>query len=117
METVINTLVNGILVPFVDHVVVPVLTSGIALVVFVVLWVAFGTALIWSQGSLDAAWDWVRSLPILLQALVWLLFLPVVVGLWIWQTDWPALVRLVLVGALAAWNILVFLPRATPAAR
>jgi hypothetical protein len=116
METIINALVNGILVPFVDHVLVPVLSSGIALVVFAAMWVAFGVALIWSQGSIDATWEWVRSLPILIQALVWLLFMPVVVGLWIWETGWPVLLRLGLVAALAAWNILIFLPRAATTA-
>jgi hypothetical protein len=43
---------------------------------------------------------------------VWVLFLPVMAGLWIWETTWPVLLRLLLVGGLAAWNLLVFLPRA-----
>ena len=116
MESIINTLVNGILVPFVDHVLVPVLTNGIALIVFAAMWLAFAAALIWGQGSLDATWEWIRSLPILIQALVWLLFLPVVAGLWIWETGWPMLIRLSLVAGLAAWNILIFLPRAATTA-
>lgn len=91
--------------------------TGVLFVAFAGLWVAFGAAVIWSQGSLDAAWQWIRGLPLLVQGLVWLLFLPVVIGLWIWETTWPLVVRLVLVAGVAGWNLLVFLPRALQAAR
>jgi hypothetical protein len=107
MEQLISGVVNGV--------VVPVVTSGLAFIVFLVLWAAFGAAIIWSQGSLDATWEWVRSLPMIVQAVVWLLFLPVVVGLWVWETAWPLIVRLVLVAGLAAWNLIIFLPRAAAA--
>jgi hypothetical protein len=85
--------------------------TGILFLVFAVIWLAFGVALIWSQGSLDAAWQYIRSLPILVQGIVWLLFLPVLLGLWIWETTWPAILRLILVAGIAGWNLLVFLPR------
>ena len=107
----------------IDHTVVPVAnfiawsaTNGLLLLVFGPIWVAFAVALAFSQGSLDQAWIWIRSLPILLQAVVWLLFLPVVGGLWVWETTWPLFLRLVIVLGLGAWNILVFLPQraATP---
>lgn len=107
----------------IDHTVVPVAnfiawsaTNGLLLLVFGAMWVAFAVALVFSQGSLDQAWIWIRSLPILLQAVVWLLFLPVVGGLWVWETTWPLFLRLVIVLGLGAWNILVFLPQraATP---
>ena len=78
---------------------------------FAVLWAAFAVALVWSQGSLDRTWEWIRSLPLILQGVVWLLFLPVVAGLWIWETSWPLVVRLVLVAGLAFANIMAFLPR------
>jgi hypothetical protein len=91
--------------------------TGVLFVVFAVIWVAFGAALLWSQGSLDAAWAWVRGLPIVVQGLVWLLFLPAMVGLWIWETSWPIVLRLVLIGGIAGWNLLMFLPRAAQAVR
>jgi hypothetical protein len=91
--------------------------SGILFAFFAILWAAFAIALILSQGSLDAAWQWVRSLPLLIQGLVWLLFLPVVIGLWIWETTWPLVVRLIVVAGIAGWNLLVLLPRALQAAR
>jgi hypothetical protein len=79
--------------------------------VFVVLWAAFAYALIWSQGSLDQAWDWIRGLPLILQGIVALLLLPVVAGLWVWETTWPLVVRLVLVGGLGVVNLYMFVPR------
>ena len=79
--------------------------------VFVVLWAAFAYALIWSQGSLDQAWEWIRGLPLILQAIVALLLLPVVAGLWVWETTWPLVVRLALVSGLGVVNLYMFLPR------
>lgn len=86
--------------------------SGVLFGLFALIWIAFGAALIWSQGSVDAAWATIRGLPLLLQAVVWLLFLPVMIGLWVWETTWPLVVRLVLVLGIAGWNLLIFLPRA-----
>ena len=87
--------------------------SGILFAAFALLWIAFGVALVWSQGSLDAAWAWVRSLPLVGQGFAWILFLPVMAGLWIVGSragrpsfacsSWAA---------LRARNLLVFLPRA-----
>jgi hypothetical protein len=91
--------------------------TGILFAIFAIMWAAFAVALIWSQGSLDAAWQWVRSLPLILQGIVWLLFLPVMVGLWIWETTWPLIFRLVVVVGIAGWNLLVILPRALQAVR
>ena len=85
---------------------------GVLFVIFAVLWVAFGAALVASQGSLDQAWTTIRELPFLVQLVVWVLALPVMVGLWIWETTWPVIVRLVLVLGIAGWNLLVLLPRA-----
>ena len=82
--------------------------KGILFVVFALIWLAFGVALIWSQGSLDAAWQWVRDLPWLAQGLVWLLFLPVMIGLWIWEASWSLIVRVGLIVSLAGWTLLVF---------
>ena len=91
--------------------------TGILFAIFAIIWGAFAVALIWSHGSLDAAWHWVRSLPLIIQGVVWLLFLPVMFGLWIWETTWPLVLRLVVVLGIAGWNLLVFLPRALQAAR
>lgn len=110
MERLIESVATGI-----GNAIGVAAEAGVLFVVFAILWLAFGAALIWSQGSLDAAWAWVRSLHIVAQAALWLLFLPVMAGLWIWEMSWPILVRLLLVVGLAGWNLLVFLPRALTA--
>lgn len=107
MERVIETLATGL-----GNSVAFLAESGILFAIFAVLWIGFGVALIWSQGSIDSAWQFVRSLPIVLQGAIWLLFLPVMVGLWIWETTWPFAVRLLLVIGIGGWNLFMFLPRA-----
>ena len=79
-------------------------------IVFAALWVGFAYALIASQGSLDAAWRWITSLPLILQGVVWLLFLPVVAGLWIWESAWPLVLRLILVASIGFFNVYLFFP-------
>jgi hypothetical protein len=91
--------------------------NGVLFAVFALIWIAVGAALIWSQGSIDQAWQTIRGLPLVVQAVVWLLFLPVMIGLWVWETTWPLVVRLILVVGIAGWNLLVFLPRALQATR
>ena len=116
MEQLITGFVDKVLVPVIDAM-IPMITNGVAFLIFAVIWAAFAYALVASQGSLDAAWQWIRALPLPVQGLVWLLFLPIVVGLWIWESGWPVIVRIVLVGGLAAWNLWMFLPKALTAAR
>ena len=89
--------------------------TGILFAIFAVIWVAFAAGLIWSQGSIDQAWQAIRALPLLVQLVVWVLFLPVMIGLWIWETTWPLVLRLVLVLGVAGWNLIIFLPKALQA--
>jgi ABC-type amino acid transport system permease subunit len=112
MEQVIETLASGL-----GNSVAWLAETGVLFGVFALVWIALGVGLIWSQGSIDQAWESIRGLPLIIQALVWLLFLPVMIGLWIWETTWPLLVRLILVIGIAGWNLLVFLPRAAQAVR
>jgi hypothetical protein len=114
MEQVISWLVDGVVVP-VTSVIPFLLSSGILFLVFAALWVAFGAGLVLNQGGLDEAWTWIRSLPLIVQGVVWLLFLPVVGALWIWESSWPIVIRLLLVGGLAGWSLLIFLPQSTKA--
>jgi hypothetical protein len=112
VEKLIETLASGL-----GNSVGWLAEHGILFGIFALLWLAFGAALILSQGSLDQAWQTIRSLPLIVQIGVWLLLLPVMAGLWVWETTWPLIVRLVLVIGIAGWNLLVFLPRALQAAR
>jgi hypothetical protein len=112
MELVIDTVASGL-----GNTVAFMAETGVLFVIFAVIWVAFGAALIWSQGSIDAAWNSILGMPLLVQALVWLLFLPVMLGLWVWETTWPVALRLLLVIGIGGWNLMVFLPRALLAGR
>jgi ABC-type amino acid transport system permease subunit len=112
MEQLIETVASGL-----GNTVAHLAEIGVLFAIFAILWIAFGAALIWSQGSLDAAWQWVRGLPLVVQGIVWLLFLPVMFGLWVWETTWPLILRLVVIVGIAGWNLIVFLPRALQAVR
>jgi hypothetical protein len=106
MDTIVTTLVTAVTAP------IPFLaSSGILLLVFGAMWVAFAVALVRDPARIEAAWRRLRALPVLVQALAWLLFLPVLAGIAIWRMGWPQLMRVVLVGGLAGWNVLMFLPR------
>ncbi len=109
MDRIIVTIIDWTVVP-VTSVVPFLVSSGILLVLFAALWALFGYGLLRSRPSLDDAWIRIRHLPLAVQAFAWLLFLPVLAGLWIWRSRWPLAWRLALIGGLAAWNMLVFLP-------
>jgi hypothetical protein len=108
MENVIETAATAL-----GNTVAFLATSGLLFLVFAVLWLAVGAGIVLSQGSVDAAWEQIRQLPLVLQAIAWLLFLPVMAGVWIWESSWPLMVRAVLVLGLATWTLLVMLPRAS----
>ncbi len=76
-----------------------------AIVIFVVLWVGFVIALVVNPEWLDSLWNWVRSLPLVAEIIVWLVFLPIVVGLWIWTSSWPVLVQLLGAAGIVGWTI------------
>ena len=113
MDTLITTLIDGILIPAVSLVTAPIpflASSGILLVGFAALWLGFAIALVRAPSRVDDAWRRLRSMPLPVQALVWLLLLPVVAGVWVWHTSWPHAARLALVACLAGWNLVMFLP-------
>jgi ABC-type amino acid transport system permease subunit len=112
MERVIETLAGGL-----GNGVAWMAESGVLFLIFAVLWLAVVAGILWAQGSVDAAWQWIRGLPLIIQAVVWLLFLPVVAGMWVWETTWPLVVRAVLVAGIAGWNLLILLPRALQSGR
>lgn len=90
---------------------------GVLFVIFAALWLIFAASLVWSQDTLDQAWQTIRELPLITQIVLWVLFLPVMIGLWVWETTWPFVVRVALIVGLAGWNLFVFLPRALQAPR
>lgn len=118
MDTIIVGLVDGVLTPLINGIVVPLAnavpvlaSSGILLLGFGAAWAAFGVALIRDRSGLDRAWVRLRRLPLPVQGMAWLLFLPVLVGLRVWRTGWPLVARLVVIGGVAGWNLLVMMPQ------
>ena len=57
-----------------------------------------------NPGRLTEIWTWVRSLHIVWQGVIWLLFLPWMIALWIWTLPWAAPVRIALVVATLLWT-------------
>ena len=111
----IDLLVGKVIVPVTS--VIPVLVrTGLLFAGFALLWLAFLVAMAVQPAALDDAWRSVGSLPLPVQGIAWLLFLPLMGGLWAWTTDWPMIVRVVVVVSIAAWNLLVFIPRRETAA-
>ena len=82
-----------------------------AFAILTILWLGFAAALIFNQALLDSAWQMLRGLPFIVQAVVWLLVLPVAAGLWIWETSWPLRLRLILVIGLGWVTVYTFFPR------
>jgi hypothetical protein len=112
MEQVIEAVAGGL-----ANSVVWMVEHWVLFGLFALIWLAFGVGLVWSQGSLDEAWQTIRAQPLIVQLVVWGLFLPVMLGLWVWETTWPLIVRLVVVLGIAGWNLLVFIPRAAQSVR
>jgi ABC-type amino acid transport system permease subunit len=108
METIIDGAATAL-----GNTVAFLATSGILFLIFAALWLVVGVGIVLSQGSVDAVWEQIRQLPLLVQAVAWLLLLPVMAGLWIWESSWPLMIRAVLVLGIAGWTLLVMLPRAS----
>jgi len=84
----------------------PRVLSTYAIVIFAMLWVGFGIALVVNREWLDLLWNWVRALPSVAEIIVWVLFLPIMAGLWIWESSWPALVSLLAFAGIVVWTLL-----------
>lgn len=106
----VDRLVRWVVLPVTG--VIPLLVrTGLLFLAFAAMWLGLLAALVTDPARLDSAWRSIGSLPLVVQGVVWLLFLPLMAGLWIWATDWPLVVRVVLILGLAGWNLFTFLPR------
>jgi len=79
--------------------------------VFLILWIAFAAALIFSQESLDGVWEWLTGLPLIAEVVLWIVLLPLVLALWIWESDWDLWLRLLLIIVIALVNISMMSPK------
>lgn len=60
--------------------------------------------LITNPARLVDLWEWTRSLPLVVQGVIWFLFLPWMICLWIWTLPWAMPIRIMLVIAALAWT-------------
>lgn len=74
------------------------------------LTVAFAYYLFADPGRLVSLWEWTRSLPLVVQAVIWLLCLPWMIALWIWTSPLAFVVRLVLVVAMLVFTEFLMFP-------
>lgn len=72
--------------------------------------VAFAYYLFTDPSRLTSVWMWTRSLPRIVQAVIWLLALPWMVALWIWTLPWAAPMRIVLVVATLLFTVWLLFP-------
>lgn len=77
--------------------------------VSIVVTAAFVYYLFTEPTRLNEVWEWIRSLNILVQGVIWLLFLPWMIALWFWVTPWALPLRIVLlVGSLGFTTWLLY---------
>ncbi len=62
--------------------------------------IAFAYYLISDPSRLTDAWLWIRSLPLVVQLVLWLLLLPWMIALWVWSMPWALAIRIVLVAGI-----------------
>ena len=110
LDTAIGAGVRWIILPVTS--VIPFLVrTGLLFAGFAILWAVLLGSMLLQPSALDAAWAWLTGLPVLVQGIAWLLFLPLTGALWAWSFDWPVIVRMAIVLAIAAWNLLAFRPQ------
>lgn len=66
--------------------------------------------LIMQPARLVEIWEWSRSLNILLQGVLWVIFLPWMAALWIYSTSWALPIKLVLIVAVFVWMTWMLYP-------
>lgn len=71
---------------------------------------AFAYYLFTDPARLTDLWQWSRALPLVIQAVIWLLFLPWMIALWIWTSPLAFAIRIVLVVAMLVFTEFLMYP-------
>ena len=91
---------------------VPIQAPGSAFLALMAgLWGAFVALLATSPSTLDDAYDWLRELPIVWEALMWLLTLPWTLAYLVYETGWEHWVRVAVVALIVAVHLCICSPR------
>ena len=80
------------------------------------IWGAFVALLAASPATLADAYDWLRGLPLVWEALMWLLTLPWTVAYLVYEGGWEHWVRVVIVALIVTVHLGICAPR-VPRAR
>ena len=75
------------------------------------VWGAFVALLAASPATLADAYDWLRGLPLVWEALMWLLTLPWTVAYLVYETGWEHWVRVAVVASIVAVHLSICSPR------
>lgn len=73
--------------------------------------IAFTVLLITAPEQLDAAWQWIRGLPVVLEVIAWVALLPWMLAYLAWQTSWALWLRVLAVVLLVWGTALTFWKR------
>jgi hypothetical protein len=79
------------------------------------MWMVFFALLFADQ--LDEIWRLVRDLPLVAEAVLWVLCLPWMLGMAVWTTSWATWIRVALVACFAVGWTVVSIPRRTSRAK
>lgn len=82
-----------------------IVLSLYATAAFAILWAGVAVALATRGDLLDRSWEWLRGLPPMMQALVWMLLLPIALGLCVWQTNPGGVGRPIVAVVLVGWTL------------
>ena len=89
--------------------------SGVPWFLFVIgMWLMFVVSAIFFADTLDDVWSWVRGLPLLLEAVLWLALLPWLLGLAVWESSWQEWLRVSIVALCAIGWTAISIPRRKP---
>jgi hypothetical protein len=78
------------------------------------LWGAFITLLAVSPQNLDDAYDWLRGLPFLWEALMLIVTLPWTIAYLVYETSWEHWVRVLVVALVVTVHLSISAPRQSP---
>jgi hypothetical protein len=75
----------------------------------IAMWVAFFVLLF--ADRLEALWNAIRDLPLVVEVVLWVAFLPWMLGTAVWTSSWSTTVRVLLVAIFAIGWTIVSIPR------
>jgi hypothetical protein len=89
----------------------PVAKGAIFSGLMVAAWSVFLTLLVVSPETLDDVYDWLTSLWIGWEIVMWIILLPWALAYLVWESSWDQWLRILVVGLMAAAHLILSAPR------